>query len=266
MNTLPYTTLSESDLGDLIALNQSKYTIDFKKPILMLAVIFGILFIGLNLPAFFKTFTFHRPDIITIPEEKTQAQKPKYSEPNPSNVIIVHEPTGQEPINTDAMNNNEIYIPSVNIKAPINWNVAFNDSAIQQGLQTGVVQLKGTALPGEVGNVFISGHSSYLPFAKGDYKQIFVTLPNTKLGDQIFIIRGGTLYTYKVENVFETKPTKIEIMKQSTDSILTLSTCVPIGTATRRFIVQAKQISPKPENNRAFSGTPLDLTQQIPAS
>lgn len=266
MNSIPYITLSESDLGQLIALNQSKYTAELKKPILMLAVIFGLLFIGLNLPAFFKAFTFSRPDKITIPEEKAQAQKPKYSESNPSNVVVVTEPKDQKPINTDAMNNNEIYIPSMNIKAPINWNVTFNDSAIQQGLQTGVVQLKGTALPGEVGNVFISGHSSYLPFAKGDYKQVFATLPNTKLGDQIFIIHGGTLYTYKVENVFETKPTEIEIMKQSTDSVLTLSTCVPIGTATRRFIVQAKQISPKPENNRAFSGTPLDLTKQIPAS
>lgn len=266
MNSIPYITLSESDLGGLIALNQSKYTAELKKPILTFAVIFGILFIGLNLPAFFKTFTFHRPDKITVPEEKAQAQKPEYSESNPNNVIIVHEPKDHKLINTDAMNNNEIYIPSVNIKAPINWNVTFNDSAIQQSLQTGVAQLEGTALPGEVGNIFISGHSSYLPFAKGDYKQVFTTLPNTKLGDQIFIIRGGTLYTYKVENVFETKPTKIEIMKQSTDSMLTLSTCVPIGTATRRFIVQAKQISPKPENNKAFSGTPIDLTQQIPAS
>ncbi|EKD22944.1 MAG: sortase family protein [uncultured bacterium] len=105
-----------------------------------------------------------------------------------------------------------------------------------------------------------------MPFAQGNYKQIFATLPNTKLGDQIFIIRGGTLYAYKVENVFEVKPTKIEIMKQSTDSILTLSTCVPIGTATRRFIVQAKQISPNPKNNQAFSGTALDLTKRIPAS
>lgn len=258
MNLISYTTLSESDLGGLIALNQSKYAANFKKPILMLAVVFGVIFIGLNLPAFFKTFTFHRPDKITIPEEKAQAQKPKYSESNPSNIVVVHEPTDQQTINTDVMNNNDIYIPSVNIKAPINWNVTFNDSEIQQGLQTGVVQLKGTALPGEVGNVFISGHSSYLPFAKGEYKQVFATLPNTKLGDQIFIIRGGTLYTYKVENVFETKPSKIEVMRQSTDSILTLSTCVPIGTATRRFIVQAKQISPNPENNRAFSGTPLE--------
>ena len=266
MNSIPYTTLSESDLEGLIALNQSKYSVDFKKPILMFAAVFGVLFIGLNLPAFFKTFTFHRPAKITIPEEKARAQKPKYSESNPSNVIIVNEPTDQKSINTDAMNNNEIYIPSVNIKAPINWSVAFNDSAIQQGLRTGVIQLDGTALPGEVGNVFISGHSSYLPFAQGNYKQIFATLPNTKLGDQIFIIRGGTLYTYKVENVFEVKPTEIEIIKQSTDSMLTLSTCVPIGTATRRFIVQAKQISPNPKNNQAFSGTALDLTKRIPAS
>lgn len=265
MNTL-YITLSESDLGEIFAINKSNHPFDYKKPILMFLGLFIVLFIGMNFPAFLKSATFHRPKKIIIPEAKAEAKQPQYSESHPNNVVVVNEPNDRKPINTDIMKNNEIYIPSVNIKAPVNWNVAFDEQSIQLGLRTGVIQINGTSLPGEVGNIFISGHSSYLPFVKGDYKEIFATLPNVKLGDRIYIIRGGTLYTYQVDNIFETKPSNIEVMKQTNDSILTLSTCVPIGTASRRFIVQSKQIAPDPQKNQAFSGTTLNLNGQIPAS
>lgn len=266
MNDLPYLTLSENDLSDLFNLSKRTDNIEQKKSTTIFVAIFIILFVILNLPAYFKKITYRRPINIIVPKEKAIAKKQPYSELNPNTITTIADPAENESLETDAMNNNEIYLPTVNIKAPINWNIQFDEKSVRTGLETGVIHLDGTASPGEVGNVFITGHSSNLPMARGDYKAIFATLPKIKLNDQIFIIRGGRLYSYKVENVFETTPDKVEVMTQSKKSMLTLSTCVPIGTAARRFIVQAKQTAPDPQSNQPFSGALINLTKQIPAA
>lgn len=266
MNDPFYVTLSENDLGSLFNLTQRIDNFDLKKSMMIFAAFFVIFFVILNLPAYFKKLTYRRPTDIIVPEEKIIVKKPPYSELSPKIITAIANLSEKKSLETDVMSNNEIYLPTVNIKAPIIWNVPFNEKLIQTNLETGVIHLDSTALPGEVGNVFITGHSSNLLIAKGNYKAIFATLPKIKLNDQIFIIRGGRLYSYKVENIFETAPDKVEVMTQSEKSMLTLSTCVPIGTAARRFIVQAKQTAPDPQSNQPFSGLPVNLTKQIPVT
>ena len=75
---------------------------------------------------------------------------------------------------------------------------------------------------------------------------IFSTLPTLKEGDDIFIDYDSVSYEFKVEEIFEIYPTDIQILEQnSTDSFITLITCVPPGDPRnpKRLIVRARVVS-----------------------
>lgn len=97
----------------------------------------------------------------------------------------------------------------------------------------------GTALPGEIGNAFISGHS-VLPqfFNPKDYKKIFATLPQLKIGDEIIANVAGVEYRYLVESKRVIDPSDVSVIYAPVrDRCLTLMTCVPPGTSLKRLIV-----------------------------
>ncbi|AKM83013.1 hypothetical protein A2422_03490 [Candidatus Woesebacteria bacterium RIFOXYC1_FULL_31_51] len=114
-------------------------------------------------------------------------------------------------------------------------------------LSKNLVQYPGTALPGKNGNAAIFGHS-ILPifYNPKNYIAIFSTLPTLKKGDDILVNFDGVSYKFKVEELFEILPTDIQILQQdTTDSFLTLVTCVPPGDPRnpRRLIVRARVVS-----------------------
>ena len=113
-----------------------------------------------------------------------------------------------------------------------------------EDLSKSLIQYPGTALPGKRGNTIIFGHS-ILPqfYDPEDYLAIFSTLPTLDKGDLIEINYDGISYRYEVENMFEVLPTDIQVLEQnSSDSFLTLVTCVPPGhpLKPRRLIVRAR--------------------------
>jgi LPXTG-site transpeptidase (sortase) family protein len=113
-------------------------------------------------------------------------------------------------------------------------------------LQNGVVHYP-SAKPWNTGNVVLAGHSSYWKSDTGRYKNIFFTLPLLEFGDQIWIYIKNKQWwydrlRYTVQKSFETLPTNIDVIKQTTTKTLTLFTCVPIGTIQKRRIVQAQEL------------------------
>jgi len=115
-----------------------------------------------------------------------------------------------------------------------------------EDLAKNLIQYPGTALPGKNGNAVIFGHS-VLPifYNPREYISIFSTLPSLKKGDEVFIEYDNVSYTYKVEDAFEVSPTDIQVLQQdSSDSFLTLITCVPPGDPRRpkRLIVRARVV------------------------
>ena len=113
-----------------------------------------------------------------------------------------------------------------------------------EDLADSLIQYPGTALPGKLGNAVIFGHS-ILPqfFNPKDYMSIFSTLPTLKRGDKLGVRYDGISYGYIVEEVFEVKPTDLEILAQNTDdSYVTLVTCTPPGDPRRpkRLIIRAR--------------------------
>ena len=118
-----------------------------------------------------------------------------------------------------------------------------------EDLSKSLVQYPGTALPGKRGNSAIFGHS-ILPifYNPKNYISIFSLLPTLQKGDLIYINYDGVSYTYRVETLFEVLPTDIQVLDQdSTDSFLTLVTCVPPGDPgdPKRLIVRARVVPPE---------------------
>lgn len=118
-----------------------------------------------------------------------------------------------------------------------------------EDLSKSLIQYPGTALPGKRGNSVIFGHS-ILPlfYNPKNYISIFSMLPSLQKGDEIFVNYDGISYTYKVEEMFEVHPTDIQVLDQdSSDSFLTLVTCVPPGDPgnPKRLIVRARVVPPR---------------------
>lgn len=106
-----------------------------------------------------------------------------------------------------------------------------------------LAHLPGSALPGEKGNVFISGHSAVSWLFKNQ-KAIFVKLQDIKKGDQIKVTAGGIDFNYEVIELKIVNPTDLSVI-QPPDNLgryITLMTCVPPGLNTKRLIVLGKMI------------------------
>jgi len=109
-------------------------------------------------------------------------------------------------------------------------------------LKKTLVQYPQTALPGQLGNSVIFGHS-VLPqfFNPKSYLTIFSTLFRLKQGDEIFVNYDDIQYKYLVEEMFEVQPTDLSVLEQRFDGkYLTLITCSPPGTYLRRLIIKSR--------------------------
>lgn len=133
-------------------------------------------------------------------------------------------------------------IPKIKVDAPIIWNVPGNQ--IVENLQNGVAHYLGTATPGQQGNIFITGHSSYYLWAPGNYKDVFALLGKLDAGDKIYISYQGEVFTYEVTDRKVVSPQEMSVLTDNPNNTnnLSLMTCVPVGTNLNRLIITAKQI------------------------
>ncbi|MEK9200615.1 MAG: sortase, partial [Patescibacteria group bacterium] len=108
-------------------------------------------------------------------------------------------------------------------------------------LKKSLIQYSGTALPGNLGNAVIFGHS-VLPqfFNPANYLTIFSTLHTLRPGDTIEISADGATFAYKISEIYETAPDDLSPLAQVYNGrYLTLITCTPPGTYLRRLIIKA---------------------------
>lgn len=133
--------------------------------------------------------------------------------------------------------------PSMDALMHEDWKQFEKD--IQSSLHDGVVHYPGSAKPGQAGNFFLTGHSSYYPWDDGRYKDVFARLSELATGDTYSVYYGGDLHTYRVTGKKEVRPSDVSVLDQPTDKrIATLMTCTPIGTTLRRLIISAEEIDP----------------------
>lgn len=145
------------------------------------------------------------------------------------------------------LGDNTLLIPKIDVKAPIIWGSAADETSMLASLQKGVAHYGFTAYPSDgQGNVFIAGHSSYLIWDKGKYKDVFANLDRLVTGDQAAVTYKGLVYIYQVTNTKVVQPTDTSVLAQTADPTLTLMTCVPVGTSKNRLIVSFKLVSASP--------------------
>ncbi|MBI2598942.1 class E sortase [Candidatus Curtissbacteria bacterium] len=103
----------------------------------------------------------------------------------------------------------------------------------------------GSALPGQVGNSFITGHSVLPQFANPkNYREIFTNLSDLEIGDEVIAELEGKTYRYVVQysKVVDPKDTSVLAPISTSGRNLTLMTCVPPGTSLKRLVVVASLI------------------------
>lgn len=135
-------------------------------------------------------------------------------------------------------NYNKFYltVPSLNIQKE---QVLVDSNDLSKNL----VHLPGSALPGEKGNVFISGHSA-LSQLFSLKNAVFSRLSDLKKGDQMIIETPGSKFIYEVEGLKVVNPSDISVINAPEEQgrYLSLMTCVPPGLNFKRLVVLGKML------------------------
>lgn len=238
----PGLLITEDDVRRLILRDKASRRITLPKPVKAtralstLAIIALLTYAAINGPALWIKSSFYvRHDLFPTRSTLVTPQLPPPVPSKTETPAVVQAPK---------LADNYIFINRIEVSAPVIWDVQNDNDIVLRNLQHGVAQLKGTAHPGENGNVFIVGHSSNLPWASGDYKQIFALLPNLEIGDTITVTYHNTAFEYRVVEKKVVMPDDSSVLNNTGDTRLTLMTCVPIGTNLKREIIIAKPLVP----------------------
>ena len=105
-------------------------------------------------------------------------------------------------------------------------------------LSNSLAHLPGSALPGEKGNIFISGHSALSQFFSLK-NALFARLTDLKKGDRIIITAAGTKFLYQVVDLKVVDPNDLSVIPAPDElgRYVSLMTCVPPGLNFKRLVV-----------------------------
>ena len=164
---------------------------------------------------------------------------------DPQNIIV--NPSSDASVGPDP----RLIIPKLNVDVPVIYGVnAADHNAQMKAMEKGAAHFSiagANAVPGQVGNAVFSAHSSNDAFAPGDYKFVFAQNEKLVKDDIMYMHYQGKRYTYAVTKKEVVMPNEVSRVQIQTDKpMLTLISCVPLGTAEKRLLVFAEQISPDP--------------------
>lgn len=250
--------------SDTTESSPSKIGAYFRYTIMCLAMLF-LIFGVVNFPSLYQQIKYwwkvdYRGGTISDPNLFGPITQPG------ANLAQPEEESGTEGTTASAgqidLTQSKLYIPKINVAVPIIWDVP--QEKILDKLKEGVAQYQGTAYPGQIGNVFITGHSSNYWWIKGNYNQVFALLDKLVVGDEIYLTYQSIIYKYRVSSSLVVNPDDIQVMESQGKSTLSLMTCVPVGTTLQRLVVRADLVSPT-VGAAATSGhnTQEDLIQEL---
>lgn len=136
-----------------------------------------------------------------------------------------------------------LVIPKISVDAPIIFMQSSSNQDILETIKEGIAHYAGTAMPGRIGNMFVTGHSSFYWWRDGKYNQIFALLNRLSANDLVYVYHNGGMYVYKVRDSIVVKPSQTEVLNPTSTPTLSIMTCTPIGTNLKRLIVRADLIS-----------------------
>jgi sortase A len=113
-------------------------------------------------------------------------------------------------------------------------------------LRRAVGHIPGTPLPGQPGNVALTGHRD----------TFFRPLRNIRANDIIVVTTLQGEYRYRVVSTRVVAPDNVAVLNSNASQILTLVTCYPfyfVGAAPSRFIVRAERLA-QSDSRRKVAG------------
>lgn len=135
---------------------------------------------------------------------------------------------------------NKIIFDSLQGKEVVVLNPESRDIAtLDAALLEGVVRHPDSADFQNEGNIFILGHSSYLPNVLNRNFQAFNGIQDLTWGDHIRLQSQDTEYVYRVERVFQASASDVIVPMTPGEARLTLATCDSFGSKDDRFVVEA---------------------------
>jgi len=183
---------------------------------------------------------------------------------DPQNIII--DPNSNITVGPEP----RLIIPKINVDVPVAYDIGNDYASQMEAMTNGVAQFAipgANSHPGQIGNTVIAGHSSNDLLDYGNYKFIFAQLDKLEVGDTIYANYQSVRYVYTVTKKEVVKPTEVSaLVYETTQPMLTLLTCTPLGTAINRLLITAEQISPDPSKSIAASVTTNEQTTSIPGN
>jgi sortase A len=131
----------------------------------------------------------------------------------------------------------------------LSYSFAIIEGTSTADLKKGPGHYLGTALPGQIGNLVISGHRT-------TYLAPFNGLGDLVVGDAIVVETKDTWYTYRVTGSQTVLPTAVGVLLpvpdkpgvKATQALITLTTCTPKYSATHRLIIDGQLESATPKS------------------
>lgn len=206
-----------------------------------------ITFIG----TFFLVFTFSYIFLLAIdflpesPEENTPTSESEYTDELTSfEDDVILETIDEEIPSVDTPDFPvSISIERLNRTIPVLNPSSRTISDLDSALLNGVVRHPDSANLTQEGNVFILGHSSYLPNVFNRNFQAFNGIQDLQWGDVIKVYSEDFVYEYRVEKVYRANAQDVTVPIAGEGYRLTLATCNSFGSLDDRYIVESKQIS-----------------------
>jgi sortase A len=124
-------------------------------------------------------------------------------------------------------------------------------------LRTAIGHIPGTALPGKAGNVGLAGHRD----------TFFRALRNIEKDDTIDFETDSGTFRYAVQSTRIVSPRDVSVLSAAGGRTLTLVTCYPfyyVGSAPKRFIVRAMQVTPVAPRQQASTDAAINRRRSPP--
>lgn len=253
---MPRVRLPRPSLGKWIALFKG-WTHQTARVVVASSMIFVIGFFALNASAYAEIIQTSIQHWRGIPDDTTMEEQFVTEKPIEQELLaFTNNPDEQKQQMADldlsvTPPDNRLIIPKLDKNIPIiesdpakllssDWETL--EKTFQEDLKSGVLHYPGTSVPGEPGNMFITGHSSYYFWDSGNYKNVFARLNHLEVGDDIVIYYDQQKYHYQVTEKKEVSKDDVSVLAQGDDQRLTLMTCTPVGTNLRRLIVTAELV------------------------
>jgi sortase A len=118
-------------------------------------------------------------------------------------------------------------LPALDLEMPI------YDGDSDVVLDRGIGRIRGTARPGEKGNLGIAGH-------RDGY---FRVLKDAKIGDELVVKTTNGPEHYEITEISIVEPSDVHVLYPTEEATVTLVTCYPfyfVGSAPQRYIVRAE--------------------------